>query len=1368
MVLNKLSVVSNLPKTITSRMGKVPLYLVMVVPLVIQVVGVVATVGLLSYRNGQQAVNEVATQLRRESSGRIEQHLDAYLSTPIQINQTNVAAAELGLLNLNDLQTTGKYFWRQMQTFDVGYISFGTPNGDFIGVERLDDGTLRINEKSAATQNRLHVYSTNQRGDRTQRLHTNANYNPLGEGWYIDAVEAGKPIWSSIYAWDDKPNILSISASYPLYDANRRLLGVLSVDQILTQISDFLSEIRVSPTARTYIMERSGNLVASSSPNQKPFQVIQGKATRLQAVNSQDALIRSSADYLTRQYNGDLWRVQQVSQLDFQYNGEQQFLLVMPWKDSYGLDWLIVVVVPESDFMAQIHQNTKNTIISCAIALALATLLGIPISRWIARQILRLSQASEALAGGQLHQTVEASGITELVTLADSFNRMAEQLRTSFTELERTNEVLEQKVEERTASLASAEAELRALFLAMNDLVIVYDRAGVLRKLVSTDARLLLSLVPEQVGKTIYELLPQSQADAVFRAIQQALDTHTLVTVEYNTTIEGQEVWFSANVSPLSDDLVIFVARDISDRKHIEDARRRAAEQLVQNEQQLRKQNQVLLELAKSSLLNQGDLKAATREITEAAVHTLDVERASVWLFNDSHTQLECIDLYERSRVRHSSGVVLDITEFPRYFRALEAEVTITANHSPTAQSATADAIDHPETEIVSSLLDTPIRSGGKTLGVICLEQIGTNRRWSMEEQSFTRSMADLMALGVVAQERQRAEAALRSSQEKFAKVFSASPDFITINSLKTGCFLDVNDSFLQKSGFSRAEVLGRTVFELDAWANPRDAAILMVMIKAQGSIHDQEIELRTKSGGTIIALLSAEVIELEGELCMLAVTKDITDRKRAEAAIQESQKKYRDLVESANSIIVRTLPNGVVTFMNTYGQQFFGYHEAEIVGQSVFGTLVPQTETSEAELKAWIEFISRTPEHHQDIEAEQMCRDGQKVWVKWSTKAIVNHQGNVVEILSVGFDISDRKRAEAALQEKEQYLRLILNNIPQQVFWKDTNLVFLGCNRNWAAAAQLDDPEAIIGKTDYDLLPNSEIADQFREQDQQIITSGVPNLHIIAPKVRSSDGKTTWLDISKIPIHDSNGQVIGILGVIDDITQRKEAEEALKAEQEKTELLLLNVLPAAIAHQLKQRFGELQDRHTHALIAESFEEVTVLFADIVNFTTISANISATDLVGLLNRIFLVFDDLCDRHGLEKIKTIGDSYMVVGGLPDPRPDHAEAIADMALDIQQEIAHLRTYEGRSIEVRIGINTGAVIAGVIGKKKFTYDLWGDVVNTASRMESHGISGKIQVTKTTYERLKSQYAFDIRGAIEVKGKGEMETYWLTGKRS
>ncbi len=216
---------------------------------------------------------------------------------------------------------------------------------------------------------------------------------------------------------------------------------------------------------------------------------------------------------------------------------------------------------------------------------------------------------------------------------------------------------------------------------------------------------------------------------------------------------------------------------------------------------------------------------------------------------------------------------------------------------------------------------------------------------------------------------------------------------------------------------------------------------------------------------------------------------------------------------------------------------------------------------------------------------------------------------------------------------------------------------------------------------------------------------------------------------------------------------------DQLRIEREKSERLLLNVLPKSIADRLKQ--GE-------STIADSFPDATVLFADLGDFTKMSSHVPATELVQMLNEIFSKFDWLAELHHLEKIKTIGDAYMAVGGLPTPRPDHAEAVAEMALDMQKVVSRMNTGDGRKFELRIGISSGPVVAGIIGSKKFIYDLWGDTVNIASRMESLGQLGAIQVSAATYEHLKDKYAFERRGKIEVKGKGKMTTFFLTGRKS
>ena len=215
--------------------------------------------------------------------------------------------------------------------------------------------------------------------------------------------------------------------------------------------------------------------------------------------------------------------------------------------------------------------------------------------------------------------------------------------------------------------------------------------------------------------------------------------------------------------------------------------------------------------------------------------------------------------------------------------------------------------------------------------------------------------------------------------------------------------------------------------------------------------------------------------------------------------------------------------------------------------------------------------------------------------------------------------------------------------------------------------------------------------------------------------------------------------------------------ENLLEKEYERSEKLLLNILPKEIAMQLKENPKRL---------AETYPSVTILFADIVGFTGIASTAPADELVEELNNIFSAFDHLADRYELEKIKTIGDAYMVAGGIPVPVPDHAERVARMSLDMLDEIKKFSIL-GNKLNIRIGFHTGPVVAGVIGVRKFSYDIWGDAVNIASRLESHGASGKVHVSKQVYEILKDKFDFKARGKIQVKGIGEIETYFLTGER-
>jgi len=340
--------------------------------------------------------------------------------------------------------------------------------------------------------------------------------------------------------------------------------------------------------------------------------------------------------------------------------------------------------------------------------------------------------------------------------------------------------------------------------------------------------------------------------------------------------------------------------------------------------------------------------------------------------------------------------------------------------------------------------------------------------------------------------------------------------------------------------------------------------------------------------------------------------------------------------------------------------------------------------------------------------------------------------------------EVSDRQVAETALQASEVELRALFAAMSDAiaVFDREGNCLKIAPTRS---TMQLPDEGTI--RTLDDIFPPEQAA-QHRECIERVLTSQETQTVEYSLSVEDSE---RWFSANVSPLSNT-----AVIWVARDVTESKRAQQALRYQQERSEHLLLNILPEPIAKRLKN------EENT---IADSFDNVTVIFADLVNFTEFSTQVSSTELVEVLNTIFSEFDYLAARHGLEKIKTIGDAYMAVAGLPTPRPDHAQAVAKMALDLLDFIQEFSTQTGKNFSLRIGVNSGSVVAGVIGVTKFSYDLWGDTVNVASRMESQGLPGKIQVTSNTYELLKADFRFQERGEVEVKGKGKMTTYWLTG---
>lgn len=415
-----------------------PLRTVLIVPFVVQIVAAVGIVGYLSFRNGQQAVNEVATTLRQEISDRISERVQAYMTFPHQLNQVKVNAFELGDLNFQDTPARiQRHFWKQLQTFDTVSVTYvATPNGDFIAARRTNEGTFVLQERTELTEGNMNYYAANNLGEPTNLVNVKPKYDPRVRPWYTAASAAKTATWSKIYA-DFTSKGLGITAAQPLYDESGQLQAIFGTDLLFSRVNQFLQQLKIGKSGQTFIIERSGDLITTST--QDPVYSIEGEETeRIQATASQNAAISLTTKYLRERF-GNLNNIQQTQQLSFKIEERLQFMQVTPLKDGKGLDWLIVVIIPESDFLEQINANNKTTILLCIAALVGAIIVGVLTARWVTQPILCLNEAAKNITKGHWGKNVEINRGDEVGELAHSFQSMAEQLQSSFEEMQTLN-----------------------------------------------------------------------------------------------------------------------------------------------------------------------------------------------------------------------------------------------------------------------------------------------------------------------------------------------------------------------------------------------------------------------------------------------------------------------------------------------------------------------------------------------------------------------------------------------------------------------------------------------------------------------------------------------------------------------------------------------------------------------------------------------------------------------------------------------------------------------------------------------------------------------------------------------------------------
>ncbi len=476
-----------------------------------------------------------------------------------------------------------------------------------------------------------------------------------------------------------------------------------------------------------------------------------------------------------------------------------------------------------------------------------------------------------------------------------------------------------------------------------------------------------------------------------------------------------------------------------------------------------------------------------------------------------------------------------------------------------------------------------------------------------------------------------------------------------------------------------------------------------------------------------------------------------VMQSKRAEDALRKAEEKYRSIVENAREGIFQMAVDGSYLSVNPALLRILGYESSEQLMQA---STQPtwQLYVDADRHRDFVTLLSRR-NVLADFESEVYRRDGNIIWVSVAARAVRDANGSLQYLEGTLIDVTERKQAEVSLANTFSLVQATFDSISDGIIAVDLHRNLISYNQKfidmWGIPEEIlmDPQQRLQFLVDQLVDPDSFLA-RVEELYNQPEAEGWDIMDFKDGRVFERYSRPQCM----------GSKIVGRVWDYRDITQRKQAEVALIEQQQQSERLLLNILPAPIAQRLKQN---------HHRIADSFPEATVMFADLVNFSAIADRTHPQALVELLNHIFSTFDRLAGKHGLEKIKTIGDAYMVVGGLPTPRSDHVEAIAELALRMQDAIHTLSRETGESLSLRIGFHTGSVVAGVIGIAKLSYDLWGDAVNIASRMESQGLPGQIQVSSVVYDRLRHNYQFQKRGIIPIKGKGEMTTYLLQGRK-
>jgi PAS domain S-box-containing protein len=1084
----------------------------LILPFVLQVVGVTALVGYLSYRSGRQAVETLANQLMEETGTLVTHDLDQYLQEAHRINQIHVAALQAGVISLDDLDQLHRYLTLQLfQTETVNSFLFGSPQGDFRLINRMSPDDFGINtnlkpgdlpyEAGVATPEGpglLSIYSVDSMGKLGRPIES-LKVDVRNRPWYQRAAESQQPGWTEPFQIG-RSDVLALSAYTPLYDQAGKLQGVFSVNLSLRRLSEFLEALSLSASGQVFIVDRQGLLIANSigtplyttrpllSPPGTPKQTADRPGlmtfSRLAALDSSDLVMKATASALRQQF-GDLSEIQAAQELKLSTEGTKYFLRVMPYQDDHGLDWLIVTVVPRSDFMGAIYANMRRTALLCALALVGTTGIGIWMSRRITRSLQQLNQATQDVAAGQLDHPLYKSRIFEVANLSDSFRLMVAALQKAEQFRQSHEQILKNQVAEKTAALREAQriARVGSWELDLETQQIIWSEELYRIYEIEPDAA-----IPPLV-MTSQHIHPDDcnhYQRTVFEAIiaRRPFDTDLRIM-----TCTGRVRYIQTKGQPVSDaqgNVVKFVGTvaDITDRKQLEQA-----------------------------------LQASERRLKEIFDHAI-AGIASMRVFLDGTWKIDQV----------SAGAVL--------ISGFTGEELTQNNNLWTDRILPEDWQKMTETcfaNIFAGKMATyEYRFRHKNGSLRWFSQT-SNPIWDESQQCWI-----VTAMSVDITDRKQAEVALQHSQEQLQLVTDSVAGAISFID-KHQRYQFVNLTYEEWFNKNRIDIVGKTVHEVIGTV-AYERVKHHVERALSGEKVAYEAEMPYKGGETryISAVLVPKQTD-QGVEGYYALITDISHRKQAEIKLQRSEAKFATLFHSNPAPAwIATLDEGRCLDINSSFKQFYGIPEMTVAGQkcSELGLW-----NSQKDHDYYFQTLRQTGQLV-NFETTFRVSTGEFRTVLVSSKVNqINGQDCIIGVLN---DISDRKQTELELRNVNQTLKTFLDHVPASIILFDADGRYLRVNPSLTRLVGLPAAE-IVGKNFADFV-SEEKNTLFKQRIQLLQETNSP---IVVEDEFELEGKTKYFQSTLFPTNTQQ-QPQRFWSITNDITEQKKAQLTLKESEER------------------------------------------------------------------------------------------------------------------------------------------------------------------------------------------------------------------------